>query len=88
MHIAGEMSKKGLLIGSYWFTMYTTFLAIISLVFFVVENPNNPSSQDIFKEAKEGKSILARLAKRSLAADRCNQTLAVRLIMSPYNNPQ
>ena len=59
--------------------MYTTFMAIISLVFFVLENPDIPSSHDIIKDAEEGKDILASLAKRSMAADRCTQTLAVSL---------
>lgn len=71
------MSRRGLLIGAYWFVMYTTLVAIISLVFYVLENPDSATSQDLLKDAIEGKEIMAILAKRSMAADRCNQTLAV-----------
>jgi len=85
IHITAEMKKRGLLIGAYWFTMYTTFFAILSLVFYVLENPDSSTSQDILRDANEGKEVLASLAKRSMAADRCTITLAVR--NSPYYYP-
>lgn len=76
IHIAIEMKKRRLLIGAYWFTMYTTFFAILSLVFYALENPENNASQDVLRVAKEGKDTLEALAKRSMAADRCTATLA------------
>ena len=85
IHITGEMKKRGLLIGSYWFTMYTTFFAIISLVFFVLENPQSPTNRDILRDAMEGKDTLASLANRSMAADRCTITLAVCIIRSLHS---
>jgi hypothetical protein len=78
IHITAEMNKRGSLVGSYWFVMYTTFFAILSLVFFVLENPESQTSQGILKDAQEGKDILAHLARKSLAADRCTAILAVR----------
>lgn len=79
VHITAGMYKKGLLNGSYWFTMYTTYFAILTLVFFVMENPDLPASRDsILKDALEGKNTLAGLAKKSLAADRCASSLNVR----------
>ena len=72
------MKKQGLLVGSYWFYMYTTFFSIISLVFFVLENPRSPMSKSILKDAYEGKDTLAGLAANSHAADRCSKVLAVR----------
>ena len=87
IHITSEMSRRNLLIGAYWFVMYTTLMAIMSLVFFVLENPDIPSSHEIIKDAQEGKDILAGLAKRSMAADRCTQTLAVSLIRSSISPP-
>jgi len=57
--------------------MYTTYFAILSLVFFVIENPNSPTGQDILKDATEGRETLASLAKRSMAADRCTHSLSV-----------
>ena len=77
VRIAGEMKKRGLLVGAYWFYMYTTFFAILSLVFYVLENPQSPRSKDILQDAYEGKDTLASLARRSMAADRCTITLAV-----------
>ena len=77
IHLTGEMKRRGLLVGSYWFYMYTTFFAIISLVFYVLENPQSSTSADILKDAHEGKDTLAALASRSLAADRCSRHLAV-----------
>ncbi|KAF2477020.1 uncharacterized protein BDR25DRAFT_309339 [Lindgomyces ingoldianus] len=75
IHITTEMKKGGLLIGAYWFSMYTTFFAIISIIYFVLENPNNPTSTELFRDALEGKETLAHFAKRSMAADRCTATL-------------
>ncbi|KAJ9641594.1 Gypsy retrotransposon integrase-like protein 1 [Knufia peltigerae] len=76
VHITTEMKKRGLLVGSYWFVMYTTYFAILSLVFFVLENPHSSTGQDILKDAIEGRDTLASLAKRSMAADRCSGSLA------------
>lgn len=77
VHITGEMKKRGLLAGAYWFTMYTTFFAILALIFFVLENPDSGTSHDILRDANEGKETLASLARRSLAADRCTAMLGV-----------
>ncbi|KAL8842068.1 MAG: hypothetical protein Q9170_000671 [Blastenia crenularia] len=74
-HITSEMKKRGLLTGAYWFTMYTTFFAVLSLLFYVIENPHNAASHGILKDAHEGRDTLASLASRSMAADRSSQTL-------------
>ena len=78
VHIAAEMKRRHLLTGSHWFVVYTCYLAVLSLVYFVYENPVSQSAQDIMKDAAEGKNILGSLAKQSLATDRCFQSLAVR----------
>ncbi|KAI9736676.1 MAG: hypothetical protein M1834_000880 [Cirrosporium novae-zelandiae] len=75
VHISLEMKKRGLLIGAYWFAMYTTFFAILSLVFYIVENPGKTSSQEIWKDAQDGRATLADLSERSMAADRCTKFL-------------
>lgn len=80
VHICTEMKRRGLLIGAYWFTMYTTFFAILSLVYFVLENPDKQGSQQILVDANDGKDALMGLAKRSQAADRCSTALIVRLL--------
>ncbi|KAF9889105.1 hypothetical protein FE257_008082 [Aspergillus nanangensis] len=77
VHITTGMHKRGLLNGAYWFTMYTTYFAILSLLFFVLENPDSPTAKDgVLKDAMEGKNTLAGLAKKSMAADRCSQSLS------------
>lgn len=78
IHITVEMKKRGMLTGAYWFTMYTTFFAIISILYFVLENPSSTTSQELFKDAMQGKEMLAYFARRSMAADRCTATLKVR----------
>lgn len=86
IHITAEMKKRGLLIGAYWFVMYTTFFSILGLIFFLLENPESSTSQDILRDANEGKEILASLAKRSMAADRCTVMLSVgALELSKYS---
>ncbi|KAL6713434.1 Gypsy retrotransposon integrase-like protein 1 [Lecanora helva] len=76
IHLTGQMKRRGLLVGSYWFYMYTTFFAIIALVFYVLENPQSPKVEDVLQDAHEGKDTLRALAAKSLAADRCSTILA------------
>lgn len=78
VHIAIEMKRRGLLSGAQWFVVYTTYLAVVSLVYFVFENPSSNSAKDIMKDAAAGKNLLASLAKQSSVADRCHHSLAVR----------
>jgi len=80
IHMASEMKNRGLLNGSYWFYMYTTFFAILSLIFFVIEDPSSPMAKEILRDAYEGRDTLAGLAKRSMAADRCHRILTVSLV--------
>lgn len=71
------MKKRGLLGGAYWFSIYTTFFAVLSLLFYVIENPQNVASQGILRDAHEGRDTLASLSSRSMAADRSSQMLEV-----------
>ena len=77
IHITTQMKQKGLLNGAFWFIMYTSFFAILSLVYFAAENPDNPTTEAVMKDAIEGKEVLASLARRSMAADRCTATLNI-----------
>ncbi|CAG8960484.1 hypothetical protein HYFRA_00008203 [Hymenoscyphus fraxineus] len=69
VHITTEMKKRGLLLGAYWFTMYTTFF------FYVIEQPDSDRCLDILKDANDGKDALVGLARMSQAADRCSAAL-------------
>ncbi|KAK3725855.1 Gypsy retrotransposon integrase-like protein 1 [Vermiconidia calcicola] len=77
IHITTQMKQKGLLNGGFWFIMYTSFFAILSLVYFAAENPDNATTEAVMKDALEGKQVLALMAQRSMAADRCTATLSV-----------
>ena len=77
IHITSQMKQKGLLNGAHWFIMYTSFFAILSLVYFAAENPDNATTQAVMRDALEGKETLDSLSRRSMAADRCTATLSV-----------
>lgn len=66
----------------YMLQMYTTFFAIISLAFFILENPDKPESQEYLSDANDGRDALQGLAQRSQAADRC--TVALKVGMSSF----
>lgn len=87
IHISTEMRKKGVLAGAYWFSMYTTFFAIVSILYFVLENPTSPTSFELLRDAVEGKEVLAYFSSRSMAADRCSTALKVRHYNSRYCTP-
>jgi len=82
VHISHEMNKRGILSGAYWFSMYTTFFAILSLVYYALENPNNQASQEVLKVATQGRDTLQAVSSKSMAADRCSATLKVSCLLS------
>ncbi|KAL1297122.1 hypothetical protein AAFC00_004700 [Neodothiora populina] len=75
IHLCAQMKQSGLLNGAHWFIMYTTFFSVMSLIYFAAENPDNPTTVAVMKDAMQGKEVLASLARRSMAADRCTVTL-------------
>lgn len=81
IHLCAQMKQNGILNGAQWFIMYTTFFSVMSLIYFAVENPENPTTEAVMKDALQGKEVLASLAIRSLAADRCAVTLEVRALL-------
>lgn len=77
IHIGTEMRKQVSLVGPYWFTLFSEFFAIISLVFFVLENRDKPGSKEILADAIAGKNTIGRLAARSMVADRISSALEI-----------
>lgn len=55
--------------------LYTEFFAILTLVFYVLENPDKPGSAEIFADANAGREMMMKMATRSFAADRISKTL-------------
>jgi hypothetical protein len=77
IHNAREMKKQNILAGPYWFSIYTTFCATLSLVFYVWENADDLGTLQTLKDAEYGRDILVKLAYKSMAAARHSETLAV-----------
>ncbi|KAH8909980.1 hypothetical protein BR93DRAFT_444523 [Coniochaeta sp. PMI_546] len=76
VHIGIEIQKQAHLIGPYWFALYTQFFAIISLVYYVLENPDKPGATEILADAREGSEVIASLSQRSVAAERITNALS------------
>ena len=55
VHTAGEMRRLVILNGAYWFTMYTYFFSVITLVYFVLENPEEITSLVVLCDAEMGR---------------------------------
>lgn len=75
IHIAMEIKNQALVVGPFWSMLYTEFFAILTLVFYTLENPEKPGSAEIFAEANAGREMIAKMALRSLAADRITNSL-------------
>ena len=77
VHITLEMRKRSLLKGSHWFVMYTSYFSILTLLYLIFDNARSSMSADILKDAKAGREVLDDLARESLTAARCSQSLTV-----------
>ncbi|KAL7626571.1 Gypsy retrotransposon integrase-like protein 1 [Parahypoxylon ruwenzoriense] len=85
VHIGTEMRKQVPLVGPYWFTLFTEFFAIISLVFFVLENQDKPGSMEILADAVAGKEMISGLSRKSMVADRISSALNMLFDQLPGN---
>lgn len=70
LHISTEIKNQALVVGPFWSMLYTEFFAVLSLVFYVLENQGKQGSMEIYADANAGREMLAKMARRSLAADR------------------
>ncbi|KAK7935441.1 Activator of stress protein 1 [Apiospora marii] len=77
MQIGTEMRKQVSLVGPYWFTFFTEFFAIISLIFFILENKEKPGVVDLMADASAGREMISKLAPKSMAADRISNALNI-----------
>ncbi|KUI62281.1 Activator of stress genes 1 [Cytospora mali] len=75
IHIAMEIKNQVQVIGPYWSMLYTEFFAILTLVFYTLENPEKQGSAEIYADANAGREMIAKMAPRSLAADRITSSL-------------
>ncbi|KAF2178942.1 hypothetical protein K469DRAFT_323663 [Zopfia rhizophila CBS 207.26] len=74
--IMEQMASKHGLIDSHWFTMYTTYFAVLNLLYIFHKSPASGLRDSIARDALKGRDVLARFGKRSLAAARCVRSLA------------
>lgn len=68
VHIGLEIRKQRVLSGPYWFMLYTEFFAVLTLIFYAVENPGKPGCAEVLSDARAGRQMIAELAKKSQAA--------------------
>ncbi|ORY70049.1 fungal-specific transcription factor domain-containing protein [Pseudomassariella vexata] len=85
VHIGAEMRKQVSLVGPYWFTFFTEFFAVISLVFFVLENQDKPGTNEILADAIAGRDMITTLARRSMIADSIAKNLQTLFEQLPKN---
>lgn len=78
VHMGQEVRKQAVLTGPYWVIVYTQFLATLSLMYYVLENPDKPDCAEVLSDAKSGRDAIASFAWMSPAADRITNALSVR----------
>ncbi|GJC90235.1 activator of stress genes 1 [Colletotrichum liriopes] len=77
VHIGIEIRKQNVLAGPYWFMLFTEFFAILSLVFYSIENPEKIGSAEVLEDAVAGRDMVAKLQSKSQAADRVTEALNI-----------
>lgn len=87
VHIGIEIRKQGVLIGPYWFMLYSEFFAILSLVFYATENPQKDGTAEVLRDAMAGKEMILELADKSFAAERVSKALNVSIFPHPLTLP-
>lgn len=81
VHIGIEIRKQGVLIGPYWFMLYTEFFAILALVFYATENPQKNGTMEVLADAIAGKDMICKLVDKSFSAKRVDKALDVSYIL-------
>lgn len=84
VHIGQEIRKQRVLSGPYWFMLYTEYFAVLSLVFFILENPGKPGTAEVLADARAGRQMIADVAEKSMAADILTKSLNVRKTCTAY----
>ncbi|KAH7308183.1 fungal-specific transcription factor domain-containing protein [Stachybotrys elegans] len=88
VHIGLEIRKQRVLSGPYWFMLYTEFFAVLSLVFYAIENPEKPGSAEVLADAWAGRRMIAELADKTQSAERVTKALETLFDQLPENLDQ
>lgn len=76
IHIAMEIKNQVQVIGPYWSMLYSEFFAILTLVFYTLENPEKQGSAEIYADANAARELIAKMAPKSYAAERVTTSLS------------
>ncbi|KAK5191651.1 Gypsy retrotransposon integrase-like protein 1 [Exophiala xenobiotica] len=74
---SAEMLRGGFLAPAAWQSVYTIFLSLVSLIFFLATQHGNPECEAIQKESEEGIRILAKTACQDIGSRRCLDVVRV-----------
>ena len=72
------LEAEGLLTGPAWFLYFTTFVAVVSSIMFVVSNKDDPTAQEYFSAAQRGYRILEKSGATNQTAKNYADSLKVR----------
>jgi hypothetical protein len=56
------LEAQGILLGSRWLVLFTTFLAVVCLLMFVLSDMNDPMAEECLSVALRGFNIISRFA--------------------------
>lgn len=68
VHIGLEIRKQRVLSGPFWFMLYSEFFAVLTLIFYAVENPGKPGCAEVLADARAGRQMIAELSGKCMAA--------------------
>jgi len=72
-----QLQDHGFLNGSYWFTIYTLYSAVLWLLVYILSDDAEPDMPAFVQAARSARRILCGLAPRSAIAERCATSLSV-----------
>ncbi len=72
-----QLQDHGFLNGSYWFTIYTLYSAVLWLLVYILSDHAEPDMPAFVQAARSARRILCGLAPRSAIAERCATSLSV-----------
>ena len=81
------LDSRGLLHRSYWFILYITFIAVMSLLMFVLSNKTDPTAQESLSAAVRGYRIFIKFAKSTVTARNFAEFLKVRKLVQENSVP-
>lgn len=70
MYLANDLVAKNMLHGAYWYSIYTIFFSVASLVYYVHENAMDGDTYGIRLDAEMGKNALKKFKESSQSAQR------------------